>query len=326
MNATARQHLHDYAQPAILFLVVWAGMLLSKQGFHTGSVFPVIDSFSLLGLVAAGLAVTMIAREIDLAAASIAVVGGIIAVKLEFLGLYPSILVASLLGMGFGALQGYFIHKLKMASIVFTVGTMLALQGVAYMFGNEATLVKDITMGDPLLSRIGPLSLPAFIGILTLIGIGGFLGYTKWGREIYAMGGDPTEAVAAGVNTGRAMVLSFAISGACAALAGSLTSYQSGSAAPEAFGELLFTAVSAALIGGISVRGGRGTLIHVALGMGIIASISAGCALRGIPNWGPQLITGSLLVAVILGEWLTNRLAVKAQIRAKSIAAAGGSR
>ena len=97
--------------------------------------------------------------------------------------------------------------------------------------------------------------------------VGFFLAYTAWGREIYAIGGGRHESAGAGVSHARAMVLAFALSAGCASLAGSLAALKSASAAPFAYEPLLLSAVTAALVGGISLYGGRGNVFSLAVGV-----------------------------------------------------------
>lgn len=315
MTEYLRRASRDYGLPALLFVAVWIGMLASRSGVGETSIFPVLDNFSLLGLLALGVGVTVIAGELDLSIASMAALMGIIAVKLQSVGLFGALAIATAAGVALGATQGYAIARLHINSIVLTIGTLILFRGFAQLFGDVPILVDDPAMGDPLLNRVGLLSGSIGIALGVFVVLGLALAFFKPGREIYAVGGDRHEAAAAGVNVGRSITLSFAISGGCAALAGAIAAYQGGSADPHAFEPLLLAAASAAIIGGISIYGGRGTVINIALGVGTLASISAGMAARGAADYVTELVTGGLLVAVIAGEWLTARLQQRSILR-----------
>jgi ribose transport system permease protein len=320
VNASLRRAARDYGLPAALFAAVWLGMLASRSGVGQTSIFPVLDNFALLGLLALGIGVTMIAGELDLSIASMAALMGVIAVKAQGAGLFGALLVATAAGMALGATQGYAIARLQINSVVFTIGTLILFRGLALLFGDQPIPLRDPFMGLPLLNRSGVLSgsIGIALGVFAVVGVA--LAFLKPGREIYAVGGDRREAAAAGVNVGRSITLSFAISGACAALAGAIAAYKGGSADPQAFDPQLLQAVSAAVIGGISIRGGRGTIVNIAIGVGIFASISAGMAARGAAEYVTELVTGGLLVAVIAGEWLSGRLQQRAILRRHHLA------
>lgn len=313
-----------YAVPGVLLLVTWTSLLAIPTNFGKGAFYPLFDSLALLGLVTVGVGVTMIAGELDLSAGSVAAVAGMAAVHAQPLGLVGAIAVATVAGIGFGALQGYLIVRLDINSLVLTIGTLIMVRGAAYLLGEQAILVDDPSAIAPLLGRFGPVPTTAVIPGAVIAVIALVLGFLKLGREIYAIGGDRAEAVAAGVRVGPAMVTAFAISAGCAALAGSLAAFQGGSAAPSSFDALLLLAVSAAIIGGVALSGGRGTIVNILFGVAILTSISAGMALRGQQAYMTQLATGGLLVLVILGEWVMRRIRERAKARALADVAVDG--
>lgn len=309
MSRQLQQVVRSYAIPAVLFVIVWITMLGSSSGVGEGSIFPVLDSFALLGLIALGVAVTMIAGELDLSVASMAALAGMVAVEAQSLGLAGALVVGTAVGVVLGAIQGYCIDRFQISSIFFTIATLILLRGVALLIGrDDAILVNDPLMGDPLITRWGILSISILIALGVFVAVGVFLAYARPGRELHAVGGDRQEAAAAGVNVRRVLIMCFAMSGGCAALAGSIAAYKGGSGNPDAFNVILLSAVAAAVIGGIALEGGRGSAINVALGVAILASISAGIAARGASEDLAQLITGGLLVLVIGGEWATGRI------------------
>jgi len=127
----------------------------------------------------------------------------------------------------------------------------------------------------------------------------------------------------------RSITIAFTCSAALAALAGAIASVKGGSAAPGNDQEILLTGVPAALIGGISLYGGRGTVVHVVLGVAVISTIAAGLAARGSQAYVTQLATGALLVAVIAIEYVASGPAAARKRRALphatgSVAGAGG--
>jgi ribose transport system permease protein len=133
--------------------------------------------------------------------------------------------------------------------------------------------------------------------VFVLVGV--FLAFTRWGREIYAIGGGRNEARAAGVPLLRPLVIAFTLSGALAGLGGALLSMRSGSASPLGFDTVLLAAVTTCLIGGIALAGGRGNIVGIAIGLFTLRFFITGVASLGAPYWAQNLATGGLLILVI---------------------------
>jgi ribose transport system permease protein len=127
-----------------------------------------------------------------------------------------------------------------------------------------------------------------------------FLRYTMWGREIFAIGGGRAEARAAGVPIVRPMVISFALSATLAGLAGAVSSVRLASATPLGFDTLLLSAVTACLIGGIALEGGRGTVLGILIGLFTMRFLVGGVASLGAPYWLQSLAIGALLIFVLV--------------------------
>ena len=302
-------------QLGILILLIIVLAFIAPTFGGESAIYAVLERLVLLGIITAGLAVTMIARELDLSVAGMAVLSGVIAVQLGDLGLFPSIAIATLIGTLVGLLQGWLIAKLGINSLVFTVGMLTVLQGAAWIAaGGGPVMLEDYLATDPLLERywvFSPMSLTA-IGAMVLIGV--FLTWTRWGRQIYAIGGARHEAVAAGVSVKKSMTLAFGFSGFASALAGALSAMKGGSVTPESFASVMLTCVAAALIGGVSLYGGRGNAANIALGVLIIAVLSAGLSSAGVRAFVTELLTGALLLLVIVVEFVGNRIAERTKL------------
>lgn len=310
MNAV-KKFFRTYAlQSVVLLLVVGIMATISPNFRGEAALFSSLERLIPLGIIAAGLAVTMIAGEFDLSAASMAAFAGAIAIQLGSLGLIPSILIATAAGVVLGSLQGWVIARLGISSLVFTVGTLILLRGATWLAtGGVPVTLTNYGLSDSLMVRIWvftPLSLTT-IAVLTVLGI--FLARTRWGREISSIGGSRQEAVASGVNLESRLVLAFAISGGCGALAGALSSFRGGSATPDGLANMLLLALAAVLIGGVSLAGGRGGMMNVAFGIAITSILAAGMSSLGVKAFVTELFTGVLLLVVILLEFAIAKVA-----------------
>ncbi|WP_291049631.1 ABC transporter permease [Herbiconiux sp.] len=295
-----------YALQLIVLLIVVVAMYALYPNFRPEAA---IERLIPLGVIAAGLAVTMIAGEFDLSIASMAALAGAITVALSGLGLVVSLLIAIVVCTLLGIVQGWAIAKLGINSLVFTVGTLVLLRGLTWLVcGGLSISVEDIAASDIFSGKFLFLSPLSTIAILILIALGVFLARTRWGRELYALGSSRHEAIAAGVRYKRGMVIAFGISAGCGAVGGALTSAVSGSAAPTALEPMLVLGIAAALVGGISIAGGRGTMVNVFLGFAIISVLASGLAAMGSKAFVAQLFTGIFLLLIVLAEYVIQRV------------------
>lgn len=291
-----------------ILLVIFITFSFGQPNFASfDNIYAIMEGFALIGLVAAGVAATMLVGELDLSIGSMAAVAGIIAVQSTGLGLVPAVLIAVGVAAVYGLAQGIIIAKTGINSLVFTIATLILLRGVAFMLTPEAVLMPldRIGMSDFLTERLWIFSPFSILTIVIVTAIGLFLAFSRWGREMMAFGGARNEARAAGVNTSRPIIIAFVLSASLAGLAGSLASIKSAAAAPFSFEGMLLTGVTAALVGGVSLYGGKGTMFGVVIGVLILRTLTAGIASRGAAIYVEALATGLVLLIVLIVEFLT---------------------
>jgi len=320
--------VRPYLLPLLVLIVTWIVISALTPTFRgQASVYSVLNGFPMIGLAALGLAVTIIAGEFDLSVGSMAALSAAIAVLASTLGLFGAIGLAVLVCTILGALQGGLIARLGINSLVFTIGTLILIRGLTYLITDNAPImIQNFEITDPLLLRFWIFSWSSIVAIAVFVIAGLFLAYTRWGREIFAIGGARNEAIAAGVPRIRPLAVAFAISAFCASLAGALAAMRGGSAAPQNYEDLLLSGAAAALLGGISLYGGRGTVLNVALGVAILSVVGTGLAARGSSASLVQLVTGALLLSVITIEFLAGRLTLGNTVFGRAIPKAGAER
>ena len=306
----ARPTVDLLSRVALAVLVYTFFAVTDEQYRGVSQLYPLLDGFALVGLVALGLGATMIAGELDLSVGSMAAVAGIIAIYASDWGVVPCVLVAVAAAAAFGAAQGFAIALLRINSLVFTIGTLIALRGLAFVISNEESVIvslDNLSISDSITRKLWIFSPFSLITIAAFLVVGCFMAYTRPGREIYAIGGGRAEALGAGVSSFRSVVIVFTLSAALAGLAGSLSSLKSGAAQPGAFDSLLLGGVTAALVGGVSLYGGKGSFVGIAVGALTLRFLVLGISSRGAPFYVESLATGALLLAVLLMELATER-------------------
>ncbi len=302
------------ADPDLTFAVILAALVYGTFAFSNdlfftaNSGFAIMERFAVLGLVGLALTLCIIAGEIDLSIGSNAALTAVIVVRLtDSIGAVKAIIIGVLCATIIGLVQGFFIAYLKVRAIVLTVGTLMLLRGVALFAADEKTvMLTDFSITDFIQTKMAVFFSPASILVIALfVLVGLFMRYTKYGREIYAIGGARKEAVAAGVNLKRPMMIVFAISGFCAGVGGAIIGLRSGTAQPLALQYLLLSATVAAFIGGVSIHGGKGGVIGALVGTLTVNFLNTGLVFNVTPAYVAQTYLGVLLLVVIIFQTLS---------------------
>ena len=295
---------HDLAFAILLAVCVYGYFAATNEYFMTHrTTFAVMERFAVLGLVGLALTLCIIAGEIDLSIGSNAALAAVIAVRFtDSLGAVTALLIAVSISTLIGVVQGYFIAYLRIRAIVLTVGTLMLLRGVALFAAEEKTvMLTDFTVPDFITTKmLGYFSPASILVVIMFVLVGLFMSFTRFGREIYAIGGARREALAAGVSLKRPMIIVFAISGFCAGLGGVIIGLRSGTAQALGLQYLLLAGTVAAFIGGVSILGGRGGVVGAAIGTLTVNFLNTGLVFNVTPAFMVQLYLGVLLMIVIM--------------------------
>jgi len=313
------RELAPYAILAAMILALALLPALTTYTVRTANVYDIFQNFAAYGLVALALGVTIIAGEFDLSVSSMYLLGGMVAVLTG--GGSPLIGILAALGTAIvvGVIQGTLIAGFRLNSMPVTLGGYLVVLGITYILGhNKSVLYENYTVG----LRLDKPVLQIF-SIRSLVSLGIFvatalvLRYLRVGRDIRAIGGDRRAARVAGVPVDRLLVAVFALSALGAALPGALLSYSLATASPTNIGfDVLTFSATAALIGGVSLSGGKGSPVGIAAGVLSLSVLEEILAILGSPDYVSSLITGGLLVILTivwapdLSQWFrTTRVA-----------------
>jgi ribose/xylose/arabinose/galactoside ABC-type transport system permease subunit len=310
MNWLARIDRGLWLRIILSVVLLVAGSIL-VDGFATAATLASItENVGLIGLVAAGLMLTMVVGQLDIAVASVAAVSGIIALLAGQNSLVLGIVAALVAAGTYGSVIGWVIARTGVSSLVLTVCMLIGLRGLALILVPQAPAILSddlFWISDGLVARIGPTSLLGVIGLTIILALGLAMRGTRLGLSMYAVGGNVERARGSGVNTTRVYVAAFAGSAFLAATAGILASLRSGSASGTGMDSLLLDGVTAAVVGGVSLEGGRGNIINVLLGALIVRIIAAAVALEGVQSSVESIATGGILLAMLLVDYALAR-------------------
>ena len=266
-----------------------------------------------LAVVAAGMTLVLMVRGIDLSVGSVMALAGAICGALVATYEWPfwaAALVAIATGAIVGAINGGLSVGLRVPSFIVTLGTLEAARGLAYLVTNSQTLY----LGE----SVAPLSSPlwnaglslAFLITLVVIAKGQLLlSHAAAGRHLIALGSNEEAAHLSGIRADRLKFLVFVTSGALAGLGAVFYISRLGAADPNAGSGLELSAIAAAVIGGTSLAGGRGSMVRTFFGVLIIATLEAGLAQIGLSEPLKRVITGTVIILAVISDALRTRSA-----------------
>jgi ribose transport system permease protein len=300
----ANRSVRPYLLLVLITLVLGAFDRGQGRFFTTGTAFSVLQQFATIGPIALGLGLSMIIREFDLSVGGMLSLSGCIAVLTG--ADYPAlgVALALLCGLAWGLLQGGIMVWLRLGSIGVTLGGLLTLGGLAYVITGNLSISyprMDVAMAvnHPVL---GVLSLRSLVALAAFLVAAFFMARTRAGRDVYATGSDRRAAMVAGVRTSVIVPAVFACSGMLAALGGSLLSYSLAAASGVALTDALVPATASAIIGGVSLTGGKGTPIGIIGGVLVLGLLNAGLNAIGTPPAVQDVVTGGVLFMVAVAD------------------------
>lgn len=275
-----------------------------------------LAGYSFLAMLAIGQTFPILLRGIDLSVGAIVALAGMVVFDLLLILQWPGYLAvpaALVAATAAGAINGVLIVWLRLQPFIATLATLAAYRGLVFLISGRQ-LVPELStaaIDDPWVASLEsyleldflpaiPLSFLA-AGVL-LAAAQGLLLYTRFGRDLYAIGGNEEAARLAGIRVGRAVVIAYAISGLCAGIA-ALFLVARLTTATEALGNgMELTAIAAAVIGGVSLSGGIGSAWGPVIGAFLLGVILIGLTLMGVPQFVQQILTGGVLLAAIVHD------------------------
>ena len=280
------------------------GSLIGAQFFAPANLELVARQTAIVGMAALGMTMVIVAGGIDLSVGSIIALSTVVIALLLKGGHGPW--VAALGGIGAGAIcglaNGLLVTRLRVVPFIVTLGTMLVVRGAAKGLADERRIEAPTTwLNDLLRSGANGAFLPAGIWLVVVLAlvVGGVLGYTRFGRHLFAIGSNERMARLCGVRVERCKVAMYAAAAAFAGAAGLLQFSKLSVGDPTVASGLELDVIAAVIIGGGSLSGGRGTIAGTLVGATIMTLIQIGCSQKGLPNWVQQIVTGGIIVAAV---------------------------
>ena len=290
-----------------LFILLALSLFLAFSTEHfltSGNLLNIVLQTSILAIVALGVGMTMLTAGIDLSVGSVAALCGAVAAGLIIksqVTIWIAIPVAIFAGMSLGLLNGLLIVFGSLPPFIATLATMAIGRGLTLVYTDGRPItIPDMTFVFIGNGEVQGVPFPVIIMTALLLFFYIFLGHTKTGRNIYAIGGNEKTAHLAGINIARGKLLVYLISSFTAATAGIILTARLWSAQPTTGIGLELEAIAAAVLGGVSLFGGRGNAWGIMVGVFIIGVVSNGLNLLEISSYYQQVIKGFVFIMAVI--------------------------
>jgi fructose transport system permease protein len=289
----------------VLSVAIFGGILGSK---FFAALPLILQQVAISAIVGAAQTLVILTAGIDLSVGAIMVLSSVVMGQFTFRYGLPA-LISIPCGFACGALCGWLngtlIARMKLPPFIVTLGTWQVILATNFLYSaNETIRSQDIAAQAPLLQLINGRAIIAVMFLLVFV-LWYVLNHTAWGRHVYAIGDDPDAAELSGVRTQRILAQVYVLSGLICALAGWVLIGRLGSVSPTSGQFANIESITAVVIGGISLFGGRGSILGMIFGALIVGVFQLGLRMIGTdPQWTYLLIGVLIIAAVAIDQWI----------------------
>jgi ribose transport system permease protein len=290
--------LRDYAV-LIATIALFVALSISSDNFlTTTNLLNIVDQQTSLGLIACAGTLVIIAGGFDLSVGAMYALGGVIAAQLaNQLGVAEGIILGVLAGVVLGSVNGFAVGVARINPFIATLASGIVFGGLALIVSNESLVSVD----NPAFQSFGSTELlgvrmTTWIFIAVALALGLLLQRTRFGRYVYACGGNEEAARLSGVQVARVRLLVFVLSGLASTLAGALFAARVGVGDSTVGAALSLQAVAAIVVGGTSIWGGEGAIWRTIVGLFFLALINNGFNLLGVGARYQQIVQGTIIL------------------------------
>lgn len=317
-------HQTPAAVPLIVLILSVAtfGLLLGSKFFSPFALTLILQQVAIVGIVGAAQSLVVLTAGIDLSVGAIMVLSSVVMGQFTFrYGLPAELAVICGLAIGSmcGFINGWLVAVVRLPPFIVTLGMWQIVLASNFLYSaNETIRSQDIEKNAPILQFFGEkikiggavFTYAVILMLLLTVVLAYVLKHTAWGRHVYAVGDDPEAAELAGVRVKRTLISVYTLAGFICALAGWALIGRIGSVSPTAGQFANIESITAVVIGGISLFGGRGSILGMLFGALIVGVFSLGLRLVGTdPQWTYLLIGVLIIFAVAIDQWI-RRVAV----------------
>ncbi len=311
MNTNKKSRIHISGDKLVLMAAIVAVFVLfavlNKNFLTLTNVINILIAASLVGLVAIGHTYLIIAGQNDLSPGSLAAFSGVVAALLVSKGVpfFPAVLITIACGILVGCFNAFMVNRIHLEAFIATLVTQSIVRGFAYIIcdGKPVSISNKtfLTLGK---ARILNIPLAVWIMLVCIVIFGIILAKTKFGRSIYAIGGNQDAARLAGLNPQKIITISYIMMGILCSIGGIIFAARMNSGQPAANVNLEFDAITAVILGGVSFVGGVGDMGGTILGIILIQAFNTGLTMVNVPSFWQYVAKGGLLLFALTTDYI----------------------
>jgi len=304
-----------YVLFALFALVVTVILIVVPESRQPRVFFDLLREVAPNLIAVIGITLLMIGGEFDLTPGAMLATVGVVTVSVfnwtqsMALGIVAGLAVGPIVG----SILGYLVTRLKMGSLITTLGMMFALRGIVYVYTNKTPIVDKNRFESFIWlyqGSIGPIAVPTILAAVLVIFFLFVLTQTEFGRHIFAVGGNAHAARVAGIHVERVKFLLFVLSGTMNAIAGMLIAAQTGTGYFDAGLGFELSVITATVLGGVSLAGGEGNLLGAVLGVLILGMTGKGLRLMAVPTTTQLVVTGLVMMLAVYVHTVRKRTVI----------------
>ncbi|GAA3383562.1 ABC transporter permease [Cryptosporangium minutisporangium] len=308
-------HAHPAISPLIVLIIAFATFsALNPRFAQPASLSLLLQQVAVIGALAVGQTLIILTAGIDLSVGAVTILAMMVAAKLAEGSGIPgvlAVLVAIALGVVAGLVNGALVTRIALPPFIVTLGTLSVFTAIGLLYTSGQSVQSDEL--PALLNWTGEsfgvgrwrITWGVVLVVLLYLGVGFALANTAWGRHVYAVGDDKEAARLAGIRVDRVLLSVYIVAGAIYGLTAWILIGRAGAASPNAITDANLESITAVVIGGTSLFGGRGALLGTLLGALIVGAFRSGLSLAGVDDQYRVLAVGLLvIVAVAVDQWI----------------------
>ncbi len=308
-------HAHPSISPALILVLTFAVFTYLNPRFAAPNALSLlVQQTAIIAALAIGQTLIILTAGIDLSVGAIAILSAMFMATLAANGTLPgwlALIVGIALGLGAGWLNGILVTRINLPPFIVTLGTLSIFTAIALLYSGGASIqnnrLPDIINWTGEGFSIGDFRVTTGIVIVAVmyLVVGFALSQTAWGRHVYAVGDDPESARLSGIASKRVLLSVYTVAGLIYGIAAWVLIGRAGAATPNAITDGNLQSITAVVIGGTSLFGGRGGVLGTLLGALIVQSFTVGLALAGVDQQIRVLAIGILVIAAVsVDQWI----------------------
>ncbi len=303
------QVLTDYNVVFMLVVLVGISSILSDKFFTQRNILNICNQLSAPTVIAIGMLMVILIGGIDLSVGAVAAVGSVVVATLCFrMGLLPAILLTLGIGLAMGLTTGLLASYGKIAPFIASLAMQTIGVGIAFIVSNGSPIIPPLNQLDDLGSlRFGPISAVMLIAAAVVLIFTFVQNFTPYGRIVMAIGSNESVVHLAGIRAQLYKMSVFGISGFLSALGGIIIAARTAIGSPLVGNGMELDAIAAAVIGGASLSGGKGTVVRTLGGVICLGLINNVMNLMGIPSYPQAIVKGVIIIFAVILQRVTGR-------------------